>query len=210
MARAGPSRLLYPILAQLATLLFDLFTRKSRRDPQQDLEILLLRQQRRIRPRPQSDRPCPARWEKLGLAVLAARFTGRGRGAKTKLDPVLWLCKPDPVLKWHRAVVRRQWRFDNRPKNGRPATDPALPTLLRRLAQENPSGGTSKLPGELLQLGDTIGRSTVSDIRQRQHVAPVPERVKPGGRWRTLLRHYGQQVLAGAFFTVETAWLKTR
>ncbi len=78
------------------------------------------------------------------------------------------------------------------------------------MAQAKPSWGTSKLPGELLQLGDTIGRSTVSDILQRQPVAPVPARVKQGGRWRTLLRHYGQQVLAGAFFTVETAGLKTR
>ena len=30
-----------------------------------------------------------------------------------------------------------------------------------------------------------------------------------GGRWSNLLSHYGQQLLACDFFTVETAWLKT-
>lgn len=201
--------MLYHMLAQLISLLFDLFTTSRRSDQQKDLEILLLRQQLRILQRHHPGTPRISRWEKLGLAVLAAKFTGVGRGAKTKLDQVLLLFKPDTVLRWHRDLVRRKWTFGNRPSTGRPLTSPELQELLLRLARENPSWGYSRLHGELLKLGYSIGRSTVRDILKRQHIAPAPERLKKGGSWSNLLTHYGQQILASDFFTVETAWLKT-
>ena len=81
--------------------------------------------------------------------------------------------------------------------------------LLLRLATENSSWGYSRLHGELLKLGYRIGRSTVRDILKLQHIAPAPKRIKKGGSWSNLLRHYGQQILATDFVTVETAWLKT-
>ncbi len=201
--------MLYYLFAQLVALLLDLFTAKRRSAQQKDLEILLLRQQLRILQRHHLTAPRLSRWEQLGLAVLAAKFTGLGRGAKAKLNEVLLLFKPDTVLKWPRELVRRKWTFNHRPTCGRPVTSPELQALLLRLAQENPSWGDSKLHGELLKLGYTIGRSTVRDILKRQHVAPAPERAKNGGSWSSLLSHYGQQILACDFFTIETAWLKT-
>ncbi len=201
--------MLYYLVAQLVSLLIDLFTTGRRSDQEKDLEILLLRQQLRILQRQHPSVPRLSHWEKLGLAVLAAKFTGLGRGAKTKLNQVLLLFKPATVLKWHRDLVRRKWRFDNRPKRGRPTTATELQALLLRLAQENPTWGYSKLHGELLKLGYTLGRSTVRDILKRQHIEPAPERSKNAGNWSTLLSHYGQQILATDFFTVETAWLKT-
>ncbi len=201
--------MLYHTLAQLLSLLLDLFTASRRSDQQKDLEILLLRQQLRILQRHHPTAPHISRWEKLGLAVLAARFTGLGCGARTKLNQVLLLFKPDTVLKWHRDLVRRKWTFDPRPTSGRPPTCPELQALLLRLAQENPTWGYSKLHGELLKLGYDIGRSTVRDILKCHHIPPAPQRAKNGGRWSTLLSHYGQQILACDFFTVETAWLKT-
>jgi putative transposase len=201
--------MLYHLLAHLVALLIELFTIRCRSDQPKDLEILLLRQQLRILQRHHPATPRIARWEKLGLAVLAAKFTDLGSGAKTKLNHVLLLFKPDTVLKWHRELVRRKWSFDNGPKNGRPATNLELQALLLRLAEENPSWGYSKLHGELLKLGYTIGRSTVRDILKRQHIPPAPQRAKNTSSWSTLLSHYGQQILACDFFTVETAWLKT-
>ncbi len=201
--------MLYHLLAQLVSLLFDLFTTKRLSDQHKDLEILLLRQQLRILQRHHPTAPRISRWEKLGLAVLAARFTGLGLGAKTKLNQVLLLFKPDTVLQWHHDIVRRKWTFDNRPISGRPATGPELQALLLRLAGENPTWGYSKLHGELTKLGYSIGRSTVRDILKRQHIAPAPKRAKNGGSWSTLLSHYSRQILACDFFTVETAWLKT-
>jgi putative transposase len=201
--------MIYQLIAQLVSLLLDLFTTKLRSEQQKDLEILLLRQQLRILQRRNPKTPQLSRWEKLGLAVLASKFTGFGRGAKTKLNEVLLLFKPDTVLKWHRDLVRRKWTFNNKPTIGRPVTNLELQELLLRLARENPGWGYSKLHGELLKLGYTIGRSTVRDILKRQHIAPAPERVKNGGSWSNLLSHYGQQILATDFFTVETALLKT-
>lgn len=201
--------MLYFIIAQLFSLLLDFFLNRSRTDRRKDLEIMLLRRQLGILQRRHPATPHISRWEKLRLAVLAAKFVSLGRPSKTKLDAVLRLFKPDTVLKWHRELARRKWTFSKQQTGGRPATDPQLLALLLRLARENQSWGYAKLQGELLKLGYAIGRSTVRDILKRQQIPPAPERVKQGSSWRTFLTHYGQQLLACDFFTVETAWLQT-
>jgi transposase InsO family protein len=201
--------MLYLLLAQIVSLLFDLFAiaRRSQRD--KDLEILLLRQQLRILQRHHPAAPCVARWEQFALAVLAGKLIGLGRTTQTKLDQVLLLFKPDTVLRWHRDLVRRQWTFSKPRKPGRPATDPQLTELLLRLAQENPTWGYGKLQGELLKLGHTLARSTIRDILKREHVPPAPERAKQGSSWGEFLGHYRNQFLVCDFLTVEPAWLKT-
>jgi putative transposase len=200
----------YLLLAQVVLLLFDLFAiaRRSQRD--QDLEILLLRQQLRILQRHHPQTPRVSRWEKFALAVLAGKLVGLGRNTKTKLDEVLFLFKPDTVLRWRRDLVRRKWTFTQRRAVGRLETDPQVKELLRRLAPENPSWGYGKLQGELLKLGHDLARSTIRDILKRHQVPPAPERGKQGSSWGAFLSHYRTPVLACDFFTVETAWLKTR
>jgi len=185
-----------------------------RSEQQQDLEILLLRQQLRILQRQHPTAPRVSRCEQRALALRAAQRSGLGHGTQATLDRVLCLFKPDTVLRWHRDLVRRTWTFKRRRASGRPVTDPELQALLPRLAAENSRGGYSKLHGESgapwAKLGYAIGRSTVSDSRKRQHVPPAPERAKQSSRWREFLSHYGQQIVAGACLTVETAWLQTR
>lgn len=199
----------YFIIAQLFSLLLDCFIVRRRTARQKDLEILLLRQQLSILQRHHPSTPRLSRWEKLGLAVLAAKFVNLGRGSKTKLAEVLRLFKPDTVLGWHRELVRRKWTFPKPQTGGRPATDPEVLALLLRLAKENPAWGYGKLQGELLKLGHTLGRSTIRALLQRQQVPPAPERAKQRSSWRTFLNHYRAQLMACDFFTVETAWLKT-
>jgi hypothetical protein len=201
--------MIYLVLAQVLSLLLDLFAIHQRSEQQKDLEILLLRRQLRILQRQHATAPRISRWEKLGLAALTAKFAYLSSSGKSKLDGVLLLFKPDIVLKWHRELVRRKWTFKQRRSGGRPATDPELQALLLRLAAENPSWGYSKLHGELLKLGYELGRSTVRDILRRQQVPPAPARAKHGSHWATFLGHYAQQMLACDFFAVETAWLKT-
>ena len=73
---------------------------------QKDLQILLLRQQLLILQRQHPVAPSISRWQKLALAVRAAKLTRFGQGTKVKLDDVLLLFKPDTVLRWHRDLVR--------------------------------------------------------------------------------------------------------
>jgi hypothetical protein len=73
--------MLYFIFAQLFSLLLSCWAGFGRSDRHKDLEILLLRQQLRIMQRHQSQKPKLSRWEKLTLAVLAAKLHTAGHGA---------------------------------------------------------------------------------------------------------------------------------
>jgi hypothetical protein len=200
----------YLVLAQVLSLLLDLLAIHQRSEQQKDLEILLLRQQLRILQRQHPTAPCISRWEKLGLAVLASNFTHVASSGKSKLvDGVLLLFKPDTVLKWHRELVRRKRTCKQRHSGGRSATDPELHALLLRLAAENPSWGYSRLHGELLKRGHTIGCSTVRDILKQDRVPPAPQREKDGSNWGSFLSHYASEITACDFFTIETVWLRT-
>lgn len=203
--------MIYLLIAQLLSLLLDLFTTSRRSEHQKDLQILLLRHQLRILQRQHPQKPNVPRSDKLALTVIAAKLVGPARGAKAKLEEVLLLFKPDTVLRWHRELVRRKWTFQKRHPARQWVTDPDLVALLLRLAQQNPTWGYSKLHGELLKLGYRIriGRTTVRDILKRQQVPPAPQRARKGSSWRSFLGHYQEQFLACDFLTAETAWLQT-
>lgn len=201
--------MIFLLLAQVWSVLLDLIwlTRRTERD--KDVEILLLRQQLRILQRKQPHPPRISRSEKLTLVVLVGKLTDLTTNARTRLSQVVFLLKPDTLLKWHRELVRRKWTFKQKAPLGRPRISPELEALLLRLAKENPTWGYGKLEGELGKLGYAIGRSTIRDVLKRKHVPPAPERAKRGSSWRTFLKHHTDEILACDFFTVETAWLKT-
>ena len=197
--------MIWSILAQLFWLGLDVVGVLKQSEPDQAVEILLLRQQLRIVERKKRRPPQVPRWEKLTLAVLVARLKGRGR-----LKEVMFLFKPETVLKWHRDVVRRKWTFHHVKKRvGKPTIDPELEALIVRLALDNPRLGYKKLVGELGKLGYRVGRSTVRDVLKRHHIEPAPERRRIGTHWCTFLNSHKAQILATDFFTVETVWLQT-
>ncbi len=199
----------YLAFTQIVALLCDWLMLVRRTGQQKDLEILMLRQQLRIMQRHQPKALRLSQREKLGLAVLAARFMEFSRGSNTKLNQTLLLFKPDTVLKWHRDFLRRKWTFTQAPTNGRPPLGQELQLLVLQLARENASWGYGKIHGELLKLGFAISQSAVRNILRQRRIPPAPQRTKQGGSWSNLLSHYGQQILACDFFTVETALLKT-
>ena len=181
--------MMYLIIAQLLSLVLDLVAINRRSERHKDLQILLLRQQLRILQRQHPRTPRISRWEKVTLAVLAHKLTRISDGAKAKLDQTVLVFKPDTVLKWHRELVRRKWTFRRQPFLPRRKSDPELVDVLLRLARENPTWGYSRLHGEVLKLGYTIGRSTVRDILKRQRVPPAPERTRLGrSTWSSLAR----------------------
>jgi putative transposase len=160
--------MLFMLIAQLVSLFLDLFTISRPSERHKDLPILLLRQQLRILQQRHPAAPRISRWEKLGLAVIAARLAAIGREGRVLLNGVSLLFKPDILLRWHRHLVRRKWTFKQQHFLPRRVTDPELVDELLGLASENPSWGYSKLRGELIKLAYPIGRSSVKDILKRQ------------------------------------------
>jgi putative transposase len=65
---------------------------------------------------------------------------------------VVQVVQPETVLRWHRAGFRIYWRWKSRKGAGRPRIDRGLRDLIRRMSQENPLWGASRIHGELLML----------------------------------------------------------
>ncbi len=205
----GLLSMIYFLLAQIWAFLLDVLAIAWRSGHEKDLEILLLRQQLHILQRKHQRPPRISRWEKLALAVLAAKLTAVGGSARNRLDQIMLVFKPETLLKWHRELVRCTWTLTTQRTGGRPSITAELEALILRLAQENPRWGHAKLHGELLKLGYDVSRTTVKHVLKRHRVPPAPIRATRGSSWCTFLRHYQDQILACDFFTVETVWLKT-
>jgi hypothetical protein len=201
--------MIYRVLAYLLSLPLDLATLARRDAREQELEILLLRHQLRILHRTQARRVRPSRWEKLTLAILAAKLRQHTQGARAGWRQSLVLCSPETVLRWHRELVRRKWTFRRRRVGGRPPVTADLEALILRLAEENPAWGYLRIHGELVKLGYRTGCSTVRAVLRRHGVPPAPERRRRASTWRSFLRHYRHEFLATDFFTVETLGLRT-
>ena len=105
-------------------------------DDEKDLEIMLLRQQLRIVERKQARGPQIPRWQKVPLAALAVRLKDKASNAREALAESMRLFKPETVIGWHRAAVRRKWTFKQERKPGRPPIDAELERWIVRVAQE--------------------------------------------------------------------------
>lgn len=178
-------------------------------DEEKELEILLLRQQRRIVERKQERGPQIPRWQKVPLAVLAVRLKARAGNGRAALEASVRLFRPATVIGWHRAIVRRKWPYQQCRKPGRPPIDAELERWILQVARDNPGLGYEKLAGELRKLGFRVSKTTVGIVLERYGVPPAPERGRQGSTWRVFLNHYKDQFLACDFFTVETLTLQT-
>ncbi len=197
------------MLAQILSLIFDLATGRQKPHVEKDLEILVLRYQLRILHRTLPRQTYLSPWQRLVLAVLAAKLKDLSLRLGTPWRQSILLFRPETVLRWHRDLVRRKWTFTHKRVSGRPPTDREVQVLILRLARENPCWGYSRIQGELRKLGYTVGRSTVRDVLKQHQVPPVHHRVRYGTTWRAFLGHYRHQMLACDFFTVETLFLQT-
>ncbi len=132
-------------LQQLVSWLLDLIIMTARSDRDNDLAILLLRHQLRIRRRKHPHPPRISHWEKGSLLVLAGKLTTLTNTSRVR-PGTLWvqvvvLFQPETVLTWHRELVRRTWTFRNRPARGGPSIRPDHEALLVRRANEHVTWG---------------------------------------------------------------------
>src|SRR5688500_5639257 len=132
----------YSCLALLIAFLVDFLSIQAQTSLDKDLVILVLRHQLRLLQRHQKSKSDCSRFEKLLLAILAAKLKTLFEHGSKRLDRCLLLLKPETVLKWHRELVRRKWTVHSLRKRGRPRIAPELEALVVRLARENPRWGT--------------------------------------------------------------------
>jgi len=111
----------------------------------------------------------------------------------------LIVVKPQTVIRWHRQGFRLYWRWKSRiRKPGRPAIEPEVRALIRRMSKENPTWGAPRIQSELSLLGLEVAERTVAKYMVRH---PKP----PSQTWRTFLDNHVPDLAAIDFFTVPTA-----
>ncbi len=68
----------------------------------------------------------------------------------------------ETLVRWHRAGLRRYWRWKSRSAGGRPQVDAELRALIWRMSVDNRLWGAPHIHGELLKLGFAVAQSTVA------------------------------------------------
>ena len=72
------------------------------------------------------------------------------------------LVRPETLVRWHRAGLRRYWRRKSRSTGGRPPIHAELRALIWRMSVDNRLWGAPHIHGELLKLGFAVAQSTVA------------------------------------------------
>jgi putative transposase len=117
------------------------------------------------------------------------------------------LVRPETVLGWHRALVRRKWAaYLRRPRRGRPRTSTECRQLIVRMAKENPGWGYFRIKGELRKLGHTVAATTIRSVLLRAGIPPSGRRAKLG--WKQFLAAHAQTLVVADFFSVDTVFFK--
>jgi putative transposase len=139
-------------------------------DRDRDVERLLLRHELSVLRRTVK-KPRLNSADRMILAALAGRLPRQALGGL--------LVRPETVLGWHRALVRRKWAaFGRRRGPGRPRIDRECRQLIPRLARENPRWGYMRIRGELIKLGHVVSATSIRNLMQK-HGVPTSSR-----RWR--------------------------
>src|SRR5260370_10925266 len=79
----------------------------------------------------------------------------------SRWSEVLVVVKPETVVGWHRAGFRLFWKWRSRAQGGRPKTTAEIRTLIRPLAEENPTWAAPKIHGELQKPDFVVYETTV-------------------------------------------------
>jgi hypothetical protein len=104
------------------------------------------------------------RWQKVPVAALTVRLKDKATNARTALKESVRLFKPETVIGWHQAMVRRKWTFKQGRKPGRPPIDSELEGWILQVARDNPGLGFEKLEGELRKVGLEVSATTIRTV----------------------------------------------
>jgi hypothetical protein len=118
---------------------------------------------------------------------------------------LVFLVQPETLLRWHRRMVRRRWRYPTT-SSGRPPIPGQLQQLVVRRARENPRWGYQRIHGELLGLGWRVSASSIRRVLPAHGLDPAPRRAPTS--WRAFLRQQAAGIVACDFFTLDTVLLR--
>src|SRR5512137_2662053 len=109
-----------------------------------EAEIVALRQQLNVLRRKSTRRPAFSAFDRLffaGLYRIAPRITD-----------ALAIVRPETVSRWHRTGFRLLWRWNSRPRSGRPKVALEIRQLIHDMSLANPLRGAPRIHGELVKL----------------------------------------------------------
>ena len=98
-----------------------------------------------------------------------------------------------------RMIIARKWTYAKQGQTRRRVVA-EIRQLVRRMAEENPRWGYTRIQGALKNLGHRVGRSTIARILRTDGIPPVPERPTS---WQTFLWAHLGEIAAADFFTTE-------
>ncbi len=120
---------------------------------------------------------------------------------------VLQIVHADTVKRWRRQGFRHYLlRKSRRRQPGRPAIEPEIRTLIRRMNRQNGFWGAPRIHGELLKLGVDVCQTTVAKYMVRDVGSPSQ-------RWGTFLRNHARELFPSEIFPGlirSFRWLITR
>ncbi len=123
-----------------------------------------------------------------------------------KVKSAISLVKPETVLGWYRALIKKRWTFVLEPKKpGRPGIQSSVKQLILQMKNENIYMRSGKIRGELLKIGIDV---SVSTIRRALREFRKHGKVKSGLTWRQFIANHIQSLFSMDFFTADSLFGK--
>ena len=120
-------------MSDLCRLLWRALVGRFRSRAALEAENLVLRQQVNVLRRTAPRKPVFSSIDRLIFVALYRLFPNVGEA--------LAIIKPETVVRWHRAGFRAYWRWQSRPRRGRPKVPLEIRQLIRDMSLANPLCG---------------------------------------------------------------------
>jgi putative transposase len=128
------------------------------------------------------------------------RLASKGKQlGRRLLGQIATVVTPDTIMRWHRRLIAAKWTYPQ-PQKSRKGVMLAIRQLIVRMAIENASWSYSRIQGELSELGQRVGRSTIARTLKAEGLKPAPDTPTS---WRTFLDAQWGQNAACDFFTTK-------
>jgi putative transposase len=186
------------LIYSVVRLLLDVLATSHGDQAKLQAEVLALRRQIQVLER-QIKRVHWTQGDRMILAALRERIPRSGWAGL--------LVKPETVLGWHRALVRKKWAaYRARPRRGRPPISAECRQLILRMARENPRWGYFRIRGQLLKLGYRVAATTIRSVLLAAGVPPSGRRSQL--TWKQFLTAHAETLVAADFFSVDTIFFR--